>query len=192
MCWNQRARESMQQHLPACAYSYKNPEVVEEKIAYSRQLLIADSRSYVLTTGLNTCMFVVVQTQGPTLAWHAKPCHPKDTISIRSEFQKVGSTYGRFIRGFIIPGVDRDSNLNLKPTCRTMREFGEFIDPTESKKFILGLLSRFEWASQLVTVRPPNHYKDFVVVDPNHDMPFAFSDIALFNKGCVFDAEVDL
>jgi hypothetical protein len=66
------AEETQQQHGTACAYAYKNPEIVDEKLAEMGQLLVVDARSYVLTTGLNTCIFVVVQTEGPTLAWHAK------------------------------------------------------------------------------------------------------------------------
>lgn len=180
----------LQQHNPACAYAHKNPEIVDMKLAETGQLLIVDSSSYVFTTGLNTCIFVVVQTAGPTLAWHAK--HDPSAIAlVRGEFKKVGSTYGRFIRGFVIPGVDRDDNLNLKPASRTMRELGAFTDPARSKNFILGFLSEFGWASQLVTVSPPNHYKDFVVVDPNHDLPFAFSDVARFDAGCCYDGEKD-
>ena len=191
MCGKSHSAEgTQQQHCTTCAYAYKNPEIVEEKLAETGQLLIVDARSYVLTTGLNTCFFIVVQTEGPTLAWHAK--HDPSALSLlRKEFKKVGSTYGRFIRGFIVPGVDRDGNLNLKPTSRTMRELGAFTDPAASKSFLLGFLAEFDWAKQLVTVAPPRHYKDFVVVDPKHDLPFAFSDVAQFDAGCTFDGEAD-
>lgn len=189
------AEGTQQQHSTACAYAYKNPEIDDEKSSRlfaqtGRLRIILDARSYVFTTGLNTCFFVVVQTEGATLAWHAK--HDPSALSqLRKEFKKVGSTYGRFIRGFIIPGVDRDDNLNLKPTSRTMRELGAFLDPAASKNFLMGFLAEFDWAKQLVTVAPPRHYKDFVFVDPNHDLPFAFSDVARFDTGCTFDGEVD-
>ena len=194
ICSNQAAGAGgmLLQHTPACAYAYNNPKIEDSHFAEMGQLLVVNSSSYVLTTGLNTCIFVVVQTEGPTLAWHATHEHQPSVIAhLRAEFQKVGSTYGRFIRGFIIPGVDRDADLNLKPNSRTMRELGAFTDPAASKNFILGILSEFECAKQVMTVPPPNHYKDFVVVDPNHKLPFAFSDVPRFDAGCVHDAEVD-
>lgn len=196
MCKNQgQDTVGSSQHTPACPYAHKNPPIVDEKLAEMGQLLIVDSKDYVLTTGLNTCIFVVVQTRGPTLAWHAKQSSSLAMSELRSQFKKVGhsgnSGFGEFVRGFIIPGVDRDADLNLKPTSRQMRELGAFTDPSASKNFILGFLSEFEWASRLVKVAPPNHYKDFVVVDPGHDLPFAFSDVARFDQGCVYDAELD-
>jgi hypothetical protein len=45
---------------------------------------------------------------------------------------------------------------------------------------ILGFLSEFVWASRLVTAKS---LQDFVVVDPSHDLPFAFSDVAEFDRG---------
>jgi hypothetical protein len=44
----------------------------------------------VFTTGLNTCIFVVVQTEGPTLAWHARLSSPETMSRLRSQFKKVG------------------------------------------------------------------------------------------------------
>ena len=73
--------QTLQQHKPDCAYANKNPAVVDEKLAETGQLLIVDARSYVLTTGLNTCICVVVQTEGPTLAWHAKHEHQPDVLA---------------------------------------------------------------------------------------------------------------
>eukprot|EP00956_Cyclotella_meneghiniana_P011717 scaffold16494_cov83-Cyclotella_meneghiniana.AAC.6 len=145
-----------------------------------------------ITTGLNTCMFLVVQTKLVTIAWHAMG--PRDTHNveeIKRVFRGVGKKYGAFERGFIIPGVDRDKDLNLKPTCRTMRTFGSAIDPRESKEFVLGLLKEFDWADKLIRLTPPSSYKDFVVVDRYHKLPWAFSDVSKFDEGCVIDAEVD-
>ena len=68
---------------------------------------------------------------------------------------------------------------------------GSVIDPRESKEFILGLLKEFDWAYKLIRLTPPSSYKDFVVVDRYHKLPWAFSDVSKFDEGCVFDAEVD-
>jgi hypothetical protein len=86
--------------------------------------------------------------------------------------------------------VDRDEYLTLKPSCRTICEYGPIgLDPNESRDFILGLLSPFEWLSRLVIMTPPSHCKDFVVFDKDHDLQWTFSDVAQFDAGCTFDAE---
>ena len=73
-----------------------------------------------------------------------------------------------------------------------MRLMGHMgLDPRESKEFCIGVLGEFEWAGQLVQLAHPVHYKDFVVVDRYHDLPWAFSDVSQFEKGCSFDAERD-
>ena len=63
------------------------------------------------------------------------------------------------------------------------------LDPRESKEFILGLLGEFKWADQLARLAPPSNYKDFVVVDRHHRLPWAFSNVSQFDEGCRFDAE---
>ena len=188
---------TLQQHVPACAYAFNNPKVTNDNCVSTGQLLLVNQPDYVVTTGLNTCIFIVVNTTVCTLAWHASlvstqglPTFQSNVIgSFRSQFKKIGNSYGKFVRGFIIPGVDRDENLNLKPTCRTMRELAP--DPTESKRLILGFLKEFKWYNLMVTVSPPSSYKDFVVVDPTHNRPFYFSDVAQFDAGCTYDAEIE-
>lgn len=73
-----------------------------------------------------------------------------------------------------------------------MRTFGRMVDPSASKEFIMDhVLGEFEWVDRIVRLVPPSHYKDFVVVDQHHELPWAFSDVSQFDKGCKFDAERD-
>ena len=136
------------QHKPNCPFCWRKPLLTDENIVMMGQVLIGPRTSQLYTVGLNTCIFVVVQTSKCTIAWHSKHEFDQDKVnSIRDTFKKIGTdAYGEFERGFIIPGVDRDKTLSLKPSSRTMRLHGAILDPNESKNFILGLLNSFDWA----------------------------------------------
>ena len=195
ICENENIK--LNQHSSTCVYAYKNPEVNDNNFVDSGQLLLIEPNQYVITTGLNTCIFIVVNTEKCTLAWHASlrstngksVFHSNIINKFHNEFKKVGNEYGKFKRGFIIPGVDRDENLNLKLTCRTMIEINP--DPTESKNLILGTLKEFKWYKKMIIMHPTNNYKDFIIVDSNHEYPFYYSDISQFDAGCIYDGEID-
>ena len=180
-------------HDAVCVHAHNNVILNDENHVASGQVLITNRHGTAVTTGLNTCMFIVVRTELVTIAWHAKCARDTPNIQeIKAVFRRVGKKYGRFERGFVIPGVDRDEDLNLKPTCRTMRVFGPMgLDPRESKEFILGLLGEFDWSKRLEKLAPPEHYKDFIVIDRYYELPWAFSDVSQFDKCCTFDAERD-
>jgi hypothetical protein len=138
----------------------------------------------VMTTGMNTCMFVVIQTTRECIGWHASLGSIGQT-AIRT---KLGSiTKADFVSGYIIPGEDRqEGSLDLKPNCRTMQDM-PWTDPTHSRRRILGFLDNFIFSESLQVLPPVQSYKDFVVFDTSHRRPYAFQDVALFDQGCVYD-----
>ena len=64
-------------------------------------------------------------------------------------------------------------------------------DPTYSRRRILGFLQEFEYYESLQVMPPIESYKDFVVFDMCHKRPYSFSDVAQFDRGCVYDTGVE-
>lgn len=136
-------------HAVECPYSHRNPDVTEMNLVETGTIKMVKGKDcQLVTTGLNTCIFVVVKTSLGIIGWHAtSQSSLRSSIStVRRAFKELVS-FENFACGFIIPGVDRDENLDLKPDCRTMRVMGP--DPRESKLFILGVLADFWWADRL-------------------------------------------
>jgi hypothetical protein len=144
--------------------------------------------SELITTGLNTCIFVVIKTRTQMIGWHASI--DSGMSAARSLFSSVPKD--DFVSGFIIPEEDRiEGSLNLKPSCRTMKVM-PWTDPTRSKTEILTLLQKFDWYESLEILAPVQSYKDFIVFDMVHERPYVFSNTHLFDQGCTFDANIDL
>ena len=171
-------------HQPWCAYLDRDPEIEDTcKVSTGK---VKTNPQELITSGLNTCIFVVIKTRTQMIGWHASatcPLRPAQTLfrSVRKE---------DFVSGFIVPGEDRiGGTLNLKPTCRTMRLFPRN-DPTYSRTRIFDVLQEFDWFNDLEILAPVNSYKDFVVFDMAHKRPFADSNTQLFDEGCSFDGNV--
>ena len=172
-------------HAQECPYSTRNPQIRQEsQVDTGAVKVIIGENCQLITTGLNTCIFVVVKTSNMLIGWHASLSSPTDQV-VRA-FNMVDSS--DFECGFIIPGVDRDTNLDLKRDCRTMRA-QPWGDASESKRFILGTMDQFKWADQLVVLPILTDFKDFVVFDHAHARPYTFSDPSLFDEGCEVNAE---
>lgn len=137
-------------HAVECPYSHRNPNVTEENLVETGTIKVVKGKHcQLISTGFNTCIFVVVKTSSGIIGWHATSQSSMGiSISAIKGTFKEQVTSENFICGFVIPGVDRDENLDLKPACRTMRE-NFFQDPTASKRFILGILADFWWAESL-------------------------------------------
>ena len=179
-----------------CAYKFRHPEIHQGNLIGMGVIARCAHPGQVITTGLNTCIFIVVATTKNIIAWHAAstnmPGQAQEDVTqnVRLCLEQVDKKGHEFVRGYIIPGVDRKKDLDLKPDCRTMIAH-PWTDPTASNRFIKGVLTQFKWSTKLEVLPPPNHYKDFVVFDSGHLKPFTFSDTALFDSGCEFDAAVD-
>jgi hypothetical protein len=140
-----------------------------------------------ITTGMNTCIFVVIKTRTEMICWHASI--DRSMSPALSLFRSVRKE--DFVSGFIVPGEDRiEGTMDLKSTCRTMRAF-PWTDPTHSRTMIFNALREFEWFDDLEVLAPVESYKDFVVFDMVHKRPYSFSNTQRFDQGCAFDASVD-
>ena len=172
-------------HEPWCAYLDRDPEIDETCLVETGG--VQTHPRELITTRMNTCIFVVIKTKTQMIGWHAsanKPAGPAESL-----FQSVKKE--DFVSGFIIPGEDRiEGTLNLKPTCRTMREL-PWTDPEVSRRRIFSVLRRFAWFDKLEILAPVNIYKDFVVFDMVHRRPFTYSNTELFDQGCAFDGNHD-
>lgn len=172
-------------HEPWCAYLDRDPEIEETCLVETGG--VKTHPRELITTGMNTCIFVVIKTKTQMMGWHAsanKPARPAEIL-----FQSVREE--DFVSGFIIPGEDRiEGTLNLKPTCRTMRVF-PWTDPEQSRRQIFSVLRRFAWFDKLEILAPVKSYKDFVVFDMVHRRPFTYSNTELFDQGCAFDGNHD-
>ena len=191
LCGNVTARAL---HQPWCAYLRRNPHLEDRKLVETAN--IKSHPGQLVTTGMNTCLFVVIKTTNCIIGWHASAENAPDgqwhnkLSGIRRTFMSIEMS--DFVSGFIVPGEDREEvTLDLKPTSRTMRLFPA-TDATASRRFILGFLDNFEWANQLEILPAVQSYKDFVVLDMSHRKPYIFSDVAMFDQGCSFDGGVDL
>ena len=140
-----------------------------------------------ITTGMNTCIFIVIKTSNGIIGWHASE---SSLHSKKTSLQRLFRSFSQedFVAGFIVPGEDRlKDTLDLKPSCRTMQAM-PWTDPTQSRTAILDFLKEFEWYNDLQILPPVPSYKDFVVYDMVHKRPFTYSDTALFDQGCSLDA----
>jgi len=175
-------------HQPWCAYLDRDPEIDCDCLVETN-MFKANPRE-LITTGMNTCMFVVVKTKSEILGWHASiESLATRRAAIREKFGAV--TEEDFVSAFLVPGEDREeSSLLLKPTCRTMRRL-PWTDPSNSRDLILDFLKEFEWFKDLETTPPVGSYKDFVVFDMAHRRPYTFSNPSLFDSGCTFDGNAD-
>jgi hypothetical protein len=170
-------------HHSWCVYAQRNPTLDACHLVSTGN--VNSHPKQLVCTGMNTCMFVAIKTKTCLVGWHA------------ASIDGMGGTRGRkmmavfralseinkdnFVDGYIIPGEDREADsLNLKADCRSMREH-PWVDPTESRRFIQGVLNEFDWSRKLKTLRPVSSYKDFVVLDMAHKTPFVFSDVAQFD-----------
>lgn len=177
-------------HEPWCAYldSYldRDPELDQECLVSTGD--IKEHPRELITTGMNTCMFVVIKTKHRMIGWHASA--GRGHGKARSMLRLINGD--DIVSGFIVPGEDRmERTLDLKPDCRSMRVF-PMNDPTASRRQILGLLQEFDWFDKL-EVRPPvESYKDFVVLDMSHKRPYVFKNTKMFDEGCVFDGATDM
>ena len=171
-------------HQPFCAYLDRNPEL--DNYCFVETNKIKSNPREVITTGMNTCLFVVVKTTNEVIGWHASL--ESNLSPVRKKLKAISKS--EFLSGFIIPGEDREAGtLDLKPTSRQMQLI-PFTDPTNSRRILLDFLKKFEWYAHLEVMPPVKSYKDFVVFDMVHKKPYAFSDVAQFDEGCTFDAGV--
>jgi len=175
-------------HQPCCAYLDRNPELDADCVVETNSF--KSNPRELITTGMNTCMFVTVKTSSEIIGWHTSV----DSFGPRQEAirRKLDSiTKDEFVSAFLVPGEDREEgSLVLKPTCRTMRAM-PWTDPSRSRDLILDFLKVFHWYENMQIMSPVESYKDFVVFDMAHKRPYTFSDPELFNQGCSFDGVVD-
>jgi len=172
-------------HRPWCAYLDRDPELDRDCLVSTGG--IKSHPRELITTGMNTCIFVVVKTTDEVIGWHASL--ESITPEIRMKLSSISKS--EFVSGFIIPGEDRTARtLDLKLTCRTMQLL-PINDPTYSRRRILGFLQEFEYYESLQVMPPIESYKDFVVFDMCHKRPYSFSDVAQFDRGCAYDAGVE-
>jgi hypothetical protein len=176
-------------HEPWCAYLDRDPEIEDSCLVETGKVMVNPSQ--LITTGLNTCIYVVIKTKTRgMIGWHASIASDHGMSRARSLFSDIPKN--DFVSGFIIPGEDRiKGSLHLKPSCRTMRVM-PWTDPTSSKTKILSTLQDFDWYDRLEILAPVQSYKDFVVFDMAHKRPYVFSNTHLFDEGCTFDGNVDL
>ena len=90
------------------------------------------------------------------------------------------------ISGFIVPGVDRKTDLSLKHNCKTMI-YQKGLDPYKSRNFFISFLKKYNWFRKLVKTQSFESYKTFIVI--NKDGLCTWQDDKRFDAGCVFDAE---
>jgi hypothetical protein len=88
-------------------------------------------------------------------------------------------------KGYLVPGIDREKDLSLKRTSRTMRHRPGTI-PTQSRDWLLHVLAQFAWFSQVQILNPVQHYKVIVTFD-SEGCKYTRDD-ALFDKMCIQDA----
>jgi hypothetical protein len=187
-------RSSSSSHHPWCCYLHRNPLIDDTNLVETANINSNPER--LVTTGMNSCIFIVIKTTTRIIGWHASNMNAPGgslqhrLVGIRRLFRSVSMS--DFVSGFVIPGEDRqEGSLDLKPNCRTMTVW-PWVDPTESRRFILGVLDAFEWKNRMQLLPPVQSYKDFVVCDHQHNKPYTFSDVQMFGQGCTFDAAVDL
>jgi hypothetical protein len=126
-------------HHPWCGYLHRNPLVDNTSLVVMAEINSNPDR--LVTTGMNSCIFIVVKTTTRIIGWQASienspgKSREQRLPSIRRMFRNISMS--DFVSAFVIPGEDRqEGSLDLKPTCRTMTEM-PWTDPTESRRFIL-------------------------------------------------------
>jgi hypothetical protein len=140
----------------------------------------------VWTTGLNTCIFLCIETSNGYIGWHFSS-ENADGLNMR-RVHAILSTITGVKHAYIVPGVDRNEDMSLKATSRTMR-LKPHIDPYKSRDFFLGVLRHYSLLDVARQSTGLNHYKQFVFFGKEYRAPAFGRDDAAFDSGCVRDGE---
>jgi hypothetical protein len=140
-----------------------------------------------VTCGLNTCIFVCIQTEKGLIGWHASSDNMKGFNMKRITTILNTVTSKNFNRGFIVPGVDRTKDLLLKRDCRTLKVFPE-TNVAASRDFLFNVLSTYSWGSKLRCLPGlVKNYKHLVYVDADESFPYVFADESFHDNACIVD-----
>lgn len=138
----------------------------------------------VWTMGLSTCIFVCIRTENAVIGWHFGAENMKGVNMNRISCLLHLQTNIKEV--YLIPGVDRQNDLTLKQSSRTMR-YRPDTDPAASRDWLFTYLASFSWSNQIKILAPPRHYKEIVIV--SLDSILYKRNDAVFNAMCIEDAE---
>tara|TARA_B110000090_G_C13229929_1_gene388154 strand:- start:266 stop:775 length:510 start_codon:yes stop_codon:yes gene_type:complete len=143
------------------------------------EFLICDPADIVMTSGLGSSVFVMVETTNCLFVWNAIEIETDDNFREVSHFlSKINQQrYGYFLRGFIINGTEHEESYIQKPAYRDIT--ADTLDVPETNTFAKGLIYEFPWVWSCVRCTAPQTKEDFVCIDRDHVMPWAFSDQCL-------------
>lgn len=138
----------------------------------------------VWTMGLSTCMFLCLHTKTAIIGWHfgAENMNGHNMKRVSCLLHSATTV----TKAYLVPGIDREKDLSLKQTSRTMRYRPGTI-PTQSRDWLLHFLAQFAWFRQLQILNPVQHYKEIVTFD-SVGCKYTRDD-ALFDKMCIQDAD---
>ena len=140
----------------------------------------------IITTGLNTCIYIVIKTKFAVIGWHFS----RDNMSGKN-MERIVTIFNNikdsFVSGYIIPGEDRQRDLTLHKDSRTMKTFPN-LDPAESRDFLVSIISKYPWYQKLNQLNRIKNYKQFVIFEKSKELPYIIDDSKLFDSGCNYDA----
>ena len=144
----------------------------------------------IFTMGLSTCMCLCVVTKKGIIMWHYGI--PNTTGLNMNRVSSLLNTIQNkdVIRVYIIPGIDRNTDLSLKTNCRTML-YRPNTNPTESRDWFMSFMAKYPWFSRLELLERVAHYKELVIfhkTDKEHGYNYGRDDV-FFDSLCVLDAE---
>jgi len=147
---------------------------------------VAIDNDAVWTCGMNTCMFLCVQTKNAVVGWHFS-WENTQGFNMR-RVKALLNTVKDVQHAYLVPGADRQRDLSLKPECRTMR-LHTHVDPTASFRFFADFIRQYPWHDKIIVTSPLQHYKIFVQYSKRLSRPTFARDDAAFDKICYVDGE---
>lgn len=137
----------------------------------------------VWTMGLSTCMFLCLQTKTAIIGWHFGA---ENMIGLNmNRVSCLLHSATDVTKVYLVPGIDREKDLSLKRTSRTM-QYRPGTIPTRSRDWLLHFLTQFAWSSQLQILKPVQHYKEIVTFG-SEGCKYTRND-AIFDNMCIQDA----
>ena len=145
----------------------------------------------IVTMGLSTCMCLCVVTNKGIIMWHYGILNKTKGMNMNRVSALLNTIQDKdVIRVYLVPGIDRNADLSLKPDSRTMMHRPN-TDPTASRNWFVSFMAKYPWFSRVQVLEHVAHYKELVVfhkTDKQHGYNYGRDD-AFFDRLCVLDAE---
>jgi hypothetical protein len=142
--------------------------------------------SGIWTMGLSTCTFLCIKTKKTIIGWHFGADNMTGLNMMRINCLLNSIHDKDVLRVYLVPGIDRDEELAIKKTSRTVKYRPDTV-LTRSRDWLLNYIKIFNWSYKLEVLGHVHHRKELVVFN-RQGYTYGRND-DFHDKLCIQDAE---